>query len=142
MLKLSASLGLKYFRSSKGAFVSFTSIMAVIGLTIGVAALIIVTSVMNGFERELKTRILQAIPHASIQGNINKDEVDGINESLMLNSNVLGAAPYIETQGLLSSGTYLKGVYIFGVDPQHEKNVSTIEDHFVEGSLDSLQDNN
>ena len=60
----------------------------------------------------------------------------------MLNSNVLGAAPYIETQGLLSSGTYLKGVYIFGVDPQHEKNVSTIENHFVEGSLDSLQENN
>ena len=54
MLKLSASLGLKYFRSSKGAFVSFTSIMAIIGLTIGVAALIIVTSVMNGFEKELR----------------------------------------------------------------------------------------
>ncbi len=96
---------------------------------------------MNGFERELKTRILQAIPHASIQGSIAKAEVDGISESLMLNSNVLGVAPYIETQGLLSSGTYLKGVYIFGIDPQYEKNVSTIENHFVEGSLDSLQDN-
>ena len=96
---------------------------------------------MNGFERELKTRILQAIPHASIQGNINKDEVDGINESLMLNSNIIGVAPYIETQGLLSSGTYLKGIYIFGVDTRYEKNVSTIENHFIEGSLDSLEDN-
>jgi lipoprotein-releasing system permease protein len=116
--------------------------MALAGIAIGVAILILVTSVMNGFESELKTRILQAIPHASIQGNINKVEVDSINESLMLNSNVLGVAPYIETQGLLSSGTYLKGVYIFGVDTQYEKNVSTIENHFVEGSLDSLQDNN
>ncbi len=66
MFKLSASLGLKYFRSSKGAFVSFTSIMAVIGLTIGVAALIIVTSVMNGFEKELRDRILGVIPHVLI----------------------------------------------------------------------------
>ena len=62
MLKLSASLGLKYFRSSKGAFVSFTSIMAIIGLTIGVAALIIVTSVMNGFEKELRD-FLSNKPH-------------------------------------------------------------------------------
>ena len=105
--------------------------MALGGIAIGVAILILVTSVMNGFERELKTRILQAIPHASIQGSIAKAEVDGISDSLMLNSNVLGVAPYIETQGLLSSGTYLKGVYIFGIDPQYEKNVSTIESHVV-----------
>ena len=59
----------------------------------------------------------------------------------MLNSNIIGVAPYIETQGLLSSGTYLKGVYIFGVDTQYEKNVSTIENHFVEGSIDSLKEN-
>ena len=59
----------------------------------------------------------------------------------MLNSNIIGVAPYIETQGLLSSGTYLKGVYIFGVDTRYEKNVSTIENHFIEGSLDSLEDN-
>ena len=69
MLKLSASLGLKYFRSSKGAFVSFTSIMAIMGLTIGVAALIIVTSVMNGFEKELRDRILGVIPHVLIHSN-------------------------------------------------------------------------
>jgi lipoprotein-releasing system permease protein len=115
--------------------------MALAGIAIRVAILILVTSVMNGFERELKTRILQAIPHASIQGNITKTDVDDISESLMLNSHVLGVAPYLETQGLLSSGTYLKGVYIFGVDPVYEKTVSTIENHFVEGSLDSLNDN-
>ncbi len=141
MKNISLFIALRYFKSKGQGFISFQSGMALAGIAIGVAILILVTSVMNGFERELKTRILQAIPHASIQGNINKDEVDGINESLMLNSNVLGAAAYIETQGLLSSGTYLKGVYIFGVDPQYEKNVSTIENHFIEGSLDSLQEN-
>ena len=142
MKNLSLFIALRYFKSKGQGFISFQSGMALAGIAIGIAILILVTSVMNGFERELKTRILQAIPHASIQGNIHKMEVDGIRESLMLNAEVIGAAPYIETQGLLSSGTYLKGVYIFGIDPQYEKNISTIEDHFIEGSLDSLQDNN
>ncbi len=141
MKNISLFIALRYFKSKGQGFISFQSGMALAGIAIGVAILILVTSVMNGFERELKTRILQAIPHASIQGNITKTEFNGINESLMLNSNVLGTAPYIETQGLLSSGTYLKGVYIFGVDPKYENNVSTIENHFVEGSLDSLEDN-
>jgi lipoprotein-releasing system permease protein len=141
MKNISLFIALRYFKSKSQGFISFQSGMALAGIAIGVAILILVTSVMNGFERELKTRILQAIPHASIQGNIAKIDVDDISESLMLNSNVLGVAPYIETQGLLSSGTYLKGVYIFGVDPVYEKTVSTIENHFVEGSLDSLNDN-
>ena len=127
MKNISLFIALRYFKSKGQGFVSFQSGMALAGIAIGVAILILVTSVMNGFERELKTRILQAIPHASIQGNIKKDEVDDINESLMLNSNVLGAAPYIETQGLLSSGTYLKGVYIFGVDTQYEKQPESCE---------------
>ena len=141
MKNISLFIALRYFKSKDQGFISFQSGMALAGIAIGVAILILVTSVMNGFERELKTRILQAIPHASIQGNISKTEVEGLSESLMLNSNVLGIAPYIETQGLLSSGTYLKGVYIFGIDPKYEKTVSTIEEHFIEGSMDSLNDN-
>ena len=141
MKNISLFIALRYFKSKGQGFISFQSGMALAGIAIGVAILILVTSVMNGFERELKTRILQAIPHASIQGNIIKDEVGNIKESLMLNSNIIGVAPYIETQGLLSSGTYLKGVYIFGVDTHYEKNVSTIKDHFIEGSLDSLEEN-
>ena len=141
MKNISLFIALRYFKSKGQGFISFQSGMALAGIAIGVAILILVTSVMNGFERELKTRILQAIPHASIQGNISKTEVEGLNKSLMLNSNVLGIAPYIETQGLLSSGTYLKGVYIFGIDPKYEKTVSTIEEHFIEGSMDSLNDN-
>ena len=96
MKNISLFIALRYFKSKGQGFISFQSGMALAGIAIGVAILILVTSVMNGFERELKTRILQAIPHASIQGNINKDEVDGINESLMLNSNIIGVAPYID----------------------------------------------
>tara|TARA_B100001175_G_scaffold228963_1_gene195562 strand:- start:2530 stop:3774 length:1245 start_codon:yes stop_codon:yes gene_type:complete len=141
MKNISLFIALRYFKSKGQGFISFQSGMALSGIAIGVAILILVTSVMNGFERELKNRILQAIPHASIQGNILKADTDSISKSLMHNSNVLGVAPYIETQGLLSSGTYLKGVYIFGIDPQQEKNVSTIDNHFIEGSMDSLQEN-
>ena len=141
MKDLSLYIALRYFKSKGQGFISFQSGMALVGIAIGVAILILVTSVMNGFERELKTRILQAIPHASIHGNILKDEVDEISDSLMLNKNVLGVAPYIETQGLLSSGSYLKGVYIFGIDPEYEKNISSIKKHFIEGSLESLNEN-
>ena len=142
MKDLSLYIALRYFKSKGQGFISFQSGMALVGIAIGVAILILVTSVMNGFERELKTRILQAIPHASIHGNILKDEVDEISDSLMLNNkNVLGVAPYIETQGLLSSGSYLKGVYIFGIDPEYEKNISSIRNHFIEGSLESLNEN-
>ena len=141
MKNISLFIALRYFKSKGQGFISFQSGMALAGIAVGVAILILVTSVMNGFERELKTRILQAIPHASIQGNISKTEVEGLSESLMLNSNVLGIAPYIETQGLLSSGTYLKGIYLFGIDPKYEKNVSTLEKHFIEGSIDSLKGN-
>ena len=140
MKNISLFIALRYFKSKGQGFVSFQSGMALAGIAIGVAVLILVTSVMNGFERELKNRILQAIPHASINGNILKTEIDNLGESLLLNPNILGIAPYIETQGLLSSGTFLKGVYIYGIDPEYEKNVSSIDDHFIEGSMESLQE--
>ena len=102
MKNISLFIALRYFKSKGQGFVSFQSGMALAGIAIGVAVLILVTSVMNGFERELKNRILQAIPHASINGNILKTEVDNLGESLLLNPNILGIAPFIETQGLLS----------------------------------------
>ena len=68
MKDLSLYIALRYFKSKGQGFISFQSGMALVGIAIGVAILILVTSVMNGFERELKTRILQAIPHASIHG--------------------------------------------------------------------------
>jgi len=94
---------------------------------------------MNGFQRELKDRILETIPHASVLGDIQIDEFQNIESILYSNQQVLGAAPYIETQGLLSSGSYLKGVYIYGVIPEFEKTVSSIDDHMIAGSFESLK---
>ena len=140
MKNISLFLAFKYFRSRGNGFVSFHSGMAIFGIAIGVLILILVTSVMNGFQKELKERILETIPHASILGNIDLDDYEAVQEILYTNSEVIGAAPFIETQGLLSSGSFLKGVYIYGVVPEHENTVSTINEHIDSGAFDSLKE--
>ena len=140
MKNISLFLALKYFRPRKNGFVSFHSGMAIFGITIGLSILILVTSVMNGFQKELKNRILETIPHASILGDIKNEDFISIKDILSKNPNLIGAAPYIETQGLVSSGSFLKGVYIYGVDTDYEKSVSQISKHIIEGNFDSLDD--
>ena len=141
MFKLAASLGLKYFRSSKGAFVSFTSIMAVIGLTIGVAALIIVTSVMNGFEKELRDRILGVIPHVLIHSKEPISNYDLLIDQIEKNPDVEAAAPFIQSQALISIGNRSKGIVLTGIDVKKESQVSILPDNMLMGSLESLNDN-
>ncbi len=119
---------------------SFHSGMAILGISIGITVLILVTSVMNGFQRELKERVLETIPHASILGDIKLTEFSVLEKTLYENKKVQGAAPYIETQGLLSSGAYLKGVYFYGVVPKYEKKVSIVHDHILTGSFNSLEE--
>ena len=140
MKNISLFLALKYFRSRGSGFVSFHSGMAILGIAIGLMVLILVTSVMNGFQKELKDRILETIPHASILGNIEYEEFSFIEKELYKNSEVIGTAPYIETQGLISSGSFLKGVYLYGIDPEYEETVSSISNHIIDGSLSSLKD--
>ncbi len=142
MKNISLFIALKYFRSRSSGFVSFHSGMAIFGITLGLLILILVTSVMNGFQRELKERILETIPHASILGDIQIDEYSSIERVLYENTEVMGVAPYIETQGLLSSGSFLKGVYLYGVTPEYEKTVSKIDSHMIVGSFSSLEEEN
>lgn len=140
MKNISLFLALKYFRSRGKGFMSFHSGMAIFGISIGITILILVTSVMNGFQRELKERVLETIPHASILGDIQLSEFAALEKTLYKNQEVKGVAPYIETQGLLSSGSYLKGVYFYGIVPEHEKTVSIIHKHILSGSFESLED--
>lgn len=140
MNNVSLLIALRYFRSKRSGFVSIISKMAFAGIAIGVAVLIIVTSVMNGFEKELQTRILQAIPHASIEGNISNNDIDKIVNTLYENKKIVGAAPYIETQGLVSSGSSLKGVYIYGVNPFQEPAISIVSEQMIDGTWDSLSE--
>ena len=140
MKNISVFLALKYFRSRDKNFISFHSGMAIFGIAIGVLILILVTSVMNGFQRELKERVLETIPHASILGDIELNEFSSLEKTLYENPQVIGAAPYIETQGLLSSGSYLKGVYFLGVVPEYENTVSILSENMLVGSFLSLDE--
>ena len=142
MKNISVFLAFKYFRTRGNNFVSFHSGMAIFGISLGVLILILVTSVMNGFQRELKERILETIPHASLIGELELSEFSSLENTLYKNTEVIGAAPYIETQGLLSSGSYLKGVYFLGVVPKYENSVSILNNHIVSGSFTSLDEEN
>ena len=140
MKNLPLFIALKYLRSKKTGFLSFVSNAGFIGIALGVAVLILVSSVFNGFEREMRDRVLQAIPHASIDGNIKLSEVEAIQKILKENTQIIGSAPYIETQALLSSSNSLKGAYIFGIVPNQEEKVSLVSKSLINGNWKSLEE--
>ena len=140
MSSLSLNLAFRYLKSNRGGVFSFTSFLAILGLSIGVSSLIIVMSVMNGFERELQDRILGVVPHALIKSDstINNYQllVDNINKL----DNIKSSSPYIELQGLASSGSGGRGVSIIGIDEDIEPSMSILPDYMVIGSLDNLKE--
>jgi len=95
---ISFKLGYKYLRSTKGGIFSFTTVLAILGLTIGVSSLIVVTSVMNGFQKELENRILGVVPHSIIQSNDQIKNYDYLISEINKNINVISSAPYINIQ--------------------------------------------
>ena len=138
MSSLPIYLGYKYFRSKKGAFASFTSIMAIAGLALGVAALVIVLSVMNGFERELQTRVLGVVPQLIIRNEGPISQYDELISELLQSPEVQAASPYIETQGLMSANNRARGVFVTGIIPQLEDDISILPNYIYAGSLDDL----
>ena len=94
---------------------------------------------MNGFERELRERILEVIPHATIEGPFDTKTSNQIRDILASNSKGKGAAPFIETQALISSSEALKGVVLKGVSSELEIEVSKIEQHMILGDWFSLE---
>ena len=138
MTSLPIYLGYKYFRSKKGAFASFTSIMAIAGLALGVAALVIVLSVMNGFERELQTRVLGVVPQLIIRNESAITQYNDLIAQLIESPEVQAASPYIETQGLMSANNRARGVFVTGIIPELEESISILPNYMYAGSLDDL----
>lgn len=138
---LSLYIGLRYTAAKRrNHFISFISLTSMIGLMLGVAVLIIVLSVMNGFDRELKQRILGMVPHATIQGaNGPLDDWERIDQLAQNHPRVEAAAPYIQGQGMVTGGGNVRGVLLNGILPEEEATVSIIENHFLEGSLSELK---
>ena len=142
MSSISLKLGYKYLRSNKGGMFSFTTILAVIGLMIGISSLIVVTSVMNGFEKELEDRILGVIPHSVIQSEYPIKNYEDLIQTIKNDPDVIDASPYISLQGLMSSEFDSKGVNIVGIDTDNEKNMSIIPSYMLIGDINNLNSNN
>lgn len=134
-------IGSRYVRSrSNNGFASLISTISMAGIAVAVAVLIIVLSVVNGFERELKDRLLAMTAHASIEdidGNL--ADWESYSAAAMTNPRVHAAAPFVDGQALLVFGEQLSGAELRGVDPVAENEVSGVADTMIEGSLSGLE---
>jgi len=134
-------IGLRYTRAKRrNHFISFIALTSMVGIILGVMALITVLSVMNGFEKELRNRILGVVAHATVS------EPDGalrdwpaVQGEVAHQPHVLGAAPYIEGEGMLSASQGVSGVLIRGVLPGEEPRVSDIGAKMIAGRLEDLR---
>lgn len=134
-------IGSRYVRSrSSNGFVSLISAISMLGITVAVAVLILVLSVVNGFERELQDRLLAMTAHASIEdaGGRLQDWRSWV-EKAEEHVEVAAAAPFVTGQGLLVLRDRLSGVQFSGIDPQLESRVSSVDDAVISGDLASLQ---
>ena len=133
-------IGSRYVRArSSNSFVSLISAISMLGIAIAVLVLIVVMSVVNGFERELKDRLLAMTAHASIEGV--EGELGGwqdLQATAAGNARVTASAPYVSGQALMVFGEQLSGGEIRGIDPPQEDAVSGVGDTMIEGKLDSL----
>ncbi|WP_114416388.1 lipoprotein-releasing ABC transporter permease subunit [Marinospirillum perlucidum] len=134
-------IGLRYTRAKRrNHFISFISLTSMIGMTLGVAVLILVLSVMNGFDRELRQRILGMVPHAAIKNSQDFSHWQSVAEDLLEHPQVVGVAPFINAQGMLLQGGYNRGSLVAGILPEWEGQVSIVDDHLQgELTLDDLQ---
>ncbi|MFB9885599.1 lipoprotein-releasing ABC transporter permease subunit [Balneatrix alpica] len=136
----SAWVGGRYTRAKRrNHFISFISAVSMLGLMLGVAVLILVLSVMNGFDRELRERILGMVPQAAILGYPVMENWQELQEMLERVPDVKGAAPYIQAEGMLNHQGAVNGVFIQGILPSEETQVSIIAEHIKEGQLQDLQ---
>lgn len=138
-------VGLRYTRSRKRAqgrnrFISFISLVSMLGTGLGVAALIVVLSVMNGFQEELRTRILGVASHIQISGYEGALSAwQQVSEQAARHPSVRASAPYVQEQGLLSFDDQVRGSLIRGVLPGEEERVADFARYMKSGSLEALQ---
>ena len=141
MKSLSLFIGLRYTRAKRSSsFVSFISLASMLGIALGITALITVMSVMNGFQKEVRANILSVAPHIQIIGF--EEGLKNWQQTLAdvkAQPNIVGVAPYASGQGLLAFGQSVRGVQISGVDPLLENAVSDVGKQMRIGEFISLK---
>jgi lipoprotein-releasing system permease protein len=138
-------VGLRYTRagkrSSRNSFISFISLISVSGIALGVAALIVVLSVMNGFQKEVTDRMLSVLAHIEVfdASGAGMPDWQAAEKQAFRNPAVRGAAPFVETQGLLVRDDVMKPSVIRGILPEQEHKVSDVGRQVRQGSLQNLR---
>ena len=136
-------IGLRYTRAKRrNHFISFISLASITGIVVGVMALIVVLSVMNGFERELRERTLSMASHASVTGlgnRLSPADQKRLEAALARQPGVAATAPYIDAEGMLANRARVTGAAIRGIEPARERQVSDIHGKMVQGSLELLR---
>lgn len=135
------SIALRYLRAhSRAGFVSFISLVSMVGIGLGVAVLIVVLSVMNGFEHELQQRILGMVSDATLTGlDQPLEDWRAVRERALERPDVVAAAPFVEGQGMVVHGQAIAGVAVRGVDPALEVQVSRIGENLTAGRVSDLE---
>lgn len=140
MASIPLLIGLRYTRAKRrNHFISFISLTSMIGMTLGVAVLILVLSVMNGFDRELRERILGMVPHAAIKNQQDFSNWETLAEQIKDHPRVEGVAPFVNSQGMLMQGGENRGALVSGILPEWENQVSIVGQHLVNTELTDLQ---
>ncbi len=134
-------IGLRYTRAKRrNRFISFISLISLGGVALGVWALIVVLSVMNGFQKEVRARILGVVSHVQISGaDGTLADWEGVAARAKSNGHVVGSAPFVNAQGMLVQGQAVRGAVVRGILPERESQVADIGGHMRSGTLTSLQ---
>ena len=133
-------IGLRYTRAKRRTqFISFITLTSVLGIALGVTALITVLSVMNGFEAELRQRILGMTSHATLTGKFGQlDNWPEAEKRIMGQPHIMGSAPFITGQVMINADRRVSGTMLNGILPDNEAKVSDVADHMEEGKLSNL----
>jgi len=134
-------VGLRYTRARRrNRFIGINSAVSMIGIAVGVWALIVVLSVMNGFQKEVRTRILGVVSHLQILADDNRlENWKEVAAAAAQHPRVLGTAPFVQAQAMLSNGQAVRGAAVRGILPAEEEKVADLARHMRAGSLDALR---
>ncbi len=134
-------IALRYTRSrQRTRFISVISLISVVGIALGMTVLVTVLSVMNGFQKEVRTRMLSAVAHVQIAGSSERlSDWKKVADIATSNAHVVATAPYVNVQGLLTSGSQVRGTYLRGVLPELEEKVDNLSRSMRQGSVAALK---
>jgi lipoprotein-releasing system permease protein len=151
IIPLPALIAIRYLRSKKSnSSISFFSLVSLFGLSLGLASIIVVISVMNGFENEMHRRILGMLPHVSVENLHNQEgtvldfnnwlEIAATTqEDVLFKDKIQAASPYIYLDGMINKSGLVKGVRVVGIDPAYEKQSTVLDEFIIVGGLNDLR---